>query len=82
MTDLECRIREAIGEFCTDMCAEASSKALLGVLELHNGSNDGHRCIQRISGHGVPVWYDQGDDCPTVVAIGRGLFGEEENSDG
>lgn len=73
MTDLERRIREAIAEFCPDMCAQAARDALLGVLDLHKSGSDGHKCVQVITGYSVESWYDDGDDCPTVVEIGRGL---------
>lgn len=77
MTELEGRIRDAIGDFCSDMCAQQAKKAIAAVLQLHN--SDGHMCI----GHLARVWTGTGEDCPTVVAIARGLglFGDEDGSD-
>ena len=79
MTELERRIREAIAEFCTDMCAQSAGKALLAVLDRHRNDDDDHMCVKNVVGHTVQAWYD-GEDCPTVVEIGRGLglVGEED----
>lgn len=73
MTDLERRIREAIAEFSGGRCVEALGKVLLDVLDVHKSGDGGHKCVQVITVYSVETWYDDGNDCPTVVAIGRGL---------
>lgn len=77
MTELERKIRKAIDDFCSDMCAQQAEKAIVAVLQLHN--SDGHMCI----GHLARVWTGPGENCPTVVAIaqGLGLLDSEDGSD-
>lgn len=73
MTELREKIREAIGEFCSDLCAEAGEKAIAAVLKLHDSDDDDHLCIKEAVGYSVQSYYGPGEDCPTIVAIARGL---------